>query len=104
LTPSRWLIVGELSIAVGEFAEVQQKRRRLLRAAYDLANGTPSKYVYQTDVMWRAGIQDKAEYMGIVAYHEAEGNVTDTTDEFEMFTLTPKGIDTAKREARSPDP
>jgi hypothetical protein len=80
-----------------EFEEVQQKRRRLLRAAFELANGGLSKYVYQADVMPRAGIRDKAEYMGIVAYHEAEGNVTNTADEFEAFTLTPKGIDTAKR-------
>lgn len=83
---------------MGEFEEVQEKRRRVLRAAYELANGTPWEYVNQDGVMQQSGVRDKAEYMGIVGCLEATGQVADATDEYEMFVLTPEGIEaTGKR-------
>jgi hypothetical protein len=75
------------------FAGMREKRRLLLRAAYDRAGGRPEEYVYKEDVMQDSGISDEREYEGIVAYHLGLGNTSHAGDDYGMFVLTSKGID-----------
>ncbi len=80
------------------FAGKREKRRLLLRAAYDRASGRPEEYVYKEDVMQDSGISDEREYEGAVAYHLGLGNVSHAGDDYGMFVLTSKGIDEVEKD------
>ena len=61
-----------------EFAEIREKRRKFLKAVYDLAHGRPTAHVKKADVASRLGMhvgnrEEFDEIMAIVQYFDDVG-------------------------------
>lgn len=80
---------------MSEADETREKRRRFLRAVYDLANGTPSEPVHGEDVAQRLGLEienDWDEFHGLAQYHWQAGNLELVETMYGTLHITVAGI------------
>ena len=93
-----------------EFAEIRDKRRKFLRAVYDLAQGRPTVHVSKADVAQRLAMdvgerEGFDEFMAIVRYFDDLGCIR-TFDsgaegyrEYGDLRITGQGIDKVEESA-----
>jgi hypothetical protein len=93
------------------FAEIRDKRRKFLKAVYDLADGRPTVHVSKADVALRLGMDvgDREgfdEFMSIVQYFDDLGCVrtfqsgAEGYREYGDLRITGQGIDKVEESAR----
>ena len=94
-----------------EFAEIREKRRKFLKAVYDLAHGRPTAHVSKADVAFRLGMdvgnrEGFDEFMSIVQYFDDLGCVhtfqsgAEGYREYGYLRITGQGIDKVEESAR----
>jgi hypothetical protein len=87
-----------------ECAEIREKRRKFLKAVYDLAHGRPTAHVSKADVALRLGIdvgnrEGFDEFMSIVQYFDDLGCIRTCQSgaegyrEYGDLMITAQGID-----------
>ena len=94
-----------------EFPEIRKKRRRFLKAVYDLACGRPTAHVSKADVALRLGMdvsnrEGFDEFMALVQYFDDLGCIR-TFDsgaggytEYGDLRITGQGIDKVEESTR----
>ena len=94
-----------------EFAEIREKRRKFLKAVYDLAHGRPTAHVLKADVALRLGmdVSDREgfdEFMSIVQYIDELGCIRTCQSGAEWYReygdlrITNQGIDKVEESTR----
>ncbi len=94
-----------------EFAEIREKRRKFLKAVYDLAHGRPTAHVSKADVASRLGMhvgnrEEFDEIMAIVQYFDDLGCIrtfqsgAEGYREYDDLRITGQGIDKVEKSAR----
>ena len=94
-----------------EFAEIREKRRKLLKSVYDLARGRPTAHVSKADIALRLGMEvgDREgfdEFMTIVQYFDELGCIrsfqsgAEGYKEYGDLRITDQGIDKVEERAR----
>ena len=94
-----------------ECAEIREKRRKFLKAVYDLAHGRPTAHVSKADVALRLGMDvgDREgfdEFMSIVLYFDDLGCIrifqsgAEGYREYDDLRITGQGIDKVEKSAR----
>jgi hypothetical protein len=94
-----------------EFDLLKEKRRKFLRAVYDLADGRPTAHVSKADVALRLGMDvgDREgfdEFMAIVQYFDDLGCIrtfqsgAEGYKEYGDLRITAQGIDKVEVSAR----
>ncbi len=87
-----------------EFAEIREKRRKFLKAVYDLAHGRPTAHVSKADVALRLGMDVGSregfdEFMSMVKYFDDLGCIrtfqsgAEGYREYGELGITGQGID-----------
>jgi hypothetical protein len=79
-------------IIVTEAWEERQKARRVLGAAVAEAEGNPDQHVFALPVMRRAGVTN-AEFRAAARYLDEQGWITQGSDDYETFVVTPEGVE-----------
>src|SRR5829696_298022 len=93
------------------FGQIREKRRKFLRAVYDLAHGRPTAHVSKADVALRLGmdVSDREgfdEFMSIVQYFDDLGCIRTCQSgaegyrEYGDLRITGQGIDKVEKSAR----
>ena len=82
---------------VSETRAIQEKARRVLRAAAVEAYGRPGAYVSRHRVMQRTNITDVKEFRAIAEYLDRKGWISEGGDDYGYFVVTAAGIDEAAR-------
>ena len=94
-----------------ECAEIREKRRKLLKAVYDLAHGRPTAHVSKVDVASRLGMhvgnrEEFDEIMAIVQYFDDLGCIRTCQSgaegyrEYDDLRITGQGIGKVEKSAR----
>jgi len=95
-----------------EFAEIREKRRKFLKAVYDLAHGRPTAHVSKADVALRLGMdignrEGFDEFMAIVRHFDDLGCIRTFQSggaqgyrEYGDLRITGQGIDKVEKSAR----
>jgi len=94
-----------------EFAEISEKRRKFLKAVYNLAHGRPTARVNKADVALRLGMDvgDREgfdEFMSIIQYFDDLGCIRTLQSgaegyrEYGDLRITGQGIDKVEKSAR----
>ena len=94
-----------------ECAEIREKRRKFLKAVYDLAHGRPTAHVSKADVALRLGMDvgDREgfdEFMSIVQYFDDLGCIrtfqsgAEVYREYGDLRITAQGIGKVEESAR----
>ena len=94
-----------------EFDQIRDKRRRFLKAVYELAHGRPTVHVSKADVAQRLGMEVKEregfdEFMAIVQYFDDLGCIRTFQSggaqgyrEYGDLRITAQGIDKVEQSA-----
>lgn len=94
-----------------EFDEIREKRRKFLKAVYDLAHGRPTAHVSKADVALRLGMDvgDREgfdEFMAMVQYFDDLGCIrtfqsgAERYIEYGDLRITGQGIDKVEESPR----
>src|SRR5215203_3268405 len=94
-----------------EFGEIREKRRKFLKAVYDLAHGRPEAHVSKADVALRLamGVGDQEgfdEFMAMVRYFDDLGCIRTSQSgaegyrEYGGLRITGQGIDEVEESLR----
>jgi hypothetical protein len=95
-----------------EFDQIREKRRRFLKAVYDLAQGRPTAHVSKVDVAIRLGMdvsnrEGFDEFMAIVQYFDDLGCICTFQSggaqgyrEYGDLRITGQGVDKVEESAR----
>ena len=94
-----------------EFGQIREKRRKFLKAVYDLAHGRPTTHVSKADVALRLNMDvgDREgfdEFMAIVQYFDDLGCIrtfqsgAEGYREYGDLRITAQGIDKVEESAR----
>ena len=94
-----------------EFGQIKEKRRKFLKAVYDLAHGCPTIHVSKADVALRVGMDvgDREgfdEFMSIIQYFDDLGCIrtfqsgAEGYREYGDLRITGQGIDKVEKSAR----
>jgi hypothetical protein len=94
-----------------EFGQIREKRRKFLKAVYDLAHGCPTTHVSKADVALRVGMDvgDREgfdEFMSIIQYFDDLGCIrtfqsgAEGYGEYGDLRITGQGIDKVEESTR----
>jgi len=94
-----------------EFGQIREKRRKFLKAVYDLAHGRPTAHVSKADVALRLGMdvgerEGFDEFMSILQYFDDLGCIrtfqsgAEGYREYGDLRITAQGIDKVEESAR----
>ena len=94
-----------------DFGHIREKRRKFLKAVYDLAHGRPTAHVSKADVASRLGMhvgnrKEFDEIMAIVQYFDDLGCIrtfqsgAEGYREYDDLRITGQGIDKVEKSAR----
>ena len=94
-----------------EFGQIKEKRRKFLKAVYDLAHGCPTIHVSKADVALRVGMDvgDREgfdEFMSIIQYFDDLGCIrtfqsgAERYREYGDLRITAQGIDKVEESTR----
>ena len=94
-----------------EFGQIREKRRKFLKAVYDLAHGCPTIHVSKADVALRVGMDvgDREgfdEFMSILQYFDDLGCIrtfqsgAEGYREYGDLRITGRGIDKVEESTR----
>ena len=96
-----------------EFGQIREKRRKFLKAVYDLAHGRPTAHVSKADVALRLGLdvgnrEGFDEFMAIVQYFDDLGCIRTFQSggaqgyrEYGDLRITGQGIDQVEKDEES---
>ena len=78
--------------AVSEVGAMPERALRVLQAAIADAGGEPGVHVSRARVMQQADVSDLEEFSQIVDYLAGQGFIAEGVNNYDLFTVTLRGI------------